>query len=444
MFFARALPPQMRVLFIEKGERRTLQERLARQGQFGAEAIRQRNTSGHEKTWVANSTFGGNSNCWFGCTPRFHPDDFKLKTLHGIGRDWLMSYDDLEPLYCEVEEVMDIAGGGSDHILPRTRAFPSPAHRPSRSDVTLRAASDKWVAQPTARSNGVRRAKCSGNGVCDLCPVDAKFTILNSLDQFARPNARVLLGFEARRVTKANGVATAIEVRGADGREHVIQADLFALGANALFNAAILLRSGFASPALGRGVHEQAARIAIIDCPIENFLGGTSITGHGYHFYAGSHRANHAAVLMENWNAPAVPRLEPGKWAQRLHIKLIAEDLPQDANRIVLEDDEPVIDWRGHHAYALLGLAEAANRLGDAIPAPIEAVHLGDVLPTEAHILGAHRMGASVADGVIDRNLRTFEARNVLALGSGAFPTGSPANPTLTLSALSLHAARAL
>src|SRR5690606_4402002 len=145
------------------------------------EDIPQDNTSGAAKVWVAHSTFGGNSNCWWACTPRFHPDDFRLRTLHGAGMDWPIGYDDLEEFYCEAEEIMDINGGGSDDVLPRSRPFPSPAHRPSLSDVKLRAFSPLWWAQPSARSSGSRRPPCCGNGVCNLCPVDSKFTILNSL-----------------------------------------------------------------------------------------------------------------------------------------------------------------------------------------------------------------------------------------------------------------------
>jgi choline dehydrogenase-like flavoprotein len=63
---------------------------------------------------------------------------------------------------------------------------------------------------------------------------------------------------------------------------------------------------------------------------------------------------------------------------------------------------------------------------------------------TEAHIQGTHRMASAPEDGVVDRDLRTFECPNVLALGAGAFATCSPANPTLTLSALGLRAARRL
>ena len=60
---------------------------------------------------------------------------------------------------------------------------------------------------------------------------------------------------------------------------------------------------------------------------------------------------------------------------------------------------------------------------------------------SEYHICGTTRMGNNRKDSVIDSNLVHHQFRNLLVLGSGAYPTISPANPTLTLSALSLMAA---
>jgi len=444
MFFARELPPGTRVLFVEKGQRHTHAERVAARGHFGREHFSQSNETDSAKEWKAHSTFGGNSNCWWACTPRFHPDDFRTRSLHGSALDWVLSYDDLEEAYCDAEEVMDVAGGGSDHVLPRSRPFPAPPHRPSNSDVRLREHSPLWWAQPTARSNGGRRPPCGGSGVCNICPVDAKFSILNSLSLFERPDFHYVTGVEARTVERTAGVATHLACRTSDGRDIAFAADLFALGANAIFNAAILMRSGFTNPALGRYLHEQVAVYATVDTAIPNYHGGTSITGHGYQFYAGAHRSEAGAVLIENWNAPPTLRMEPGRWTERLQLKLIAADQPAFENHVILQDGEPHLVWAGFTAYAHKGLARARDRLQDILPTPIEAVHFSDPPPSEDHILGTTRMGRTAGEGVIDRNMRTFECPNVLALGAGAFPACSPANPTLTISALSIHAARTL
>ena len=49
-------------------------------------------------------------------------------------------------------------------------------------------------------------------------------------------------------------------------------------------------------------------------------------------------------------------------------------------------------------------------------------------------------MGTDPRRSIVDRGLVHHQVRNLLVLGGGAFPTSSPVNPTLTLSALSLVA----
>jgi choline dehydrogenase-like flavoprotein len=73
---------------------------------------------------------------------------------------------------------------------------------------------------------------------------------------------------------------------------------------------------------------------------------------------------------------------------------------------------------------------------------PVERFKIDSYLnSTEAHIQGTTVMGDDPADSVIDRNMVHHRVRNLLVMGSGAFPTGAPANPTLTISALALRAA---
>lgn len=445
MFFLRGLPKNLRVLVVEKGGVQPHGDQIAN-GTGIDENIKMDNRAEDSKKWVAHTLFGGNSNCWWACTPRFHPNDFQLKSLYGVGLDWPISYDTLEPLYAEVEAVMDIAGGGSDHILPRSTPFPFPPHMPSRTDVALQAHSRNWFAQPTARSNGGRRAQCCTNGVCSLCPVDAKFSILNSVDLFEREGVSLVLGAEIRAVNTQAGIARGVHVIDASGAAHDLKADLVALGTNAIFNAGILQRSGVTSAALGRYLHEQVALVVVLDLGAgqRNYFGGTSITGHGYDLYDGPHRAEYGAVLMENHNAPVAVRPEMGRWTERLRIKLIAEDLPQAENRVLLRDDEVMTQWVGHSSYGLSALDAAVARLPEILPFDIENQFVSPPLITEAHIQGTHRMGDDPEQSVVDSNLKCHGIRNVLALGAGAFPTASAANPTLTLSALSLRAGRAV
>jgi len=91
-------------------------------------------------------------------------------------------------------------------------------------------------------------------------------------------------------------------------------------------------------------------------------------------------------------------------------------------------------------------VAALPDRLAELLrDLPVRGITV-DERPTtsEGHILGTTVMGDDPATSVIDRRLLHHTVRNLLVLGSGAYPTGSPTNPTLTLAALSLWAAQML
>lgn len=62
-------------------------------------------------------------------------------------------------------------------------------------------------------------------------------------------------------------------------------------------------------------------------------------------------------------------------------------------------------------------------------------------LETGDHHLGALRMAAEAADGIVDRSSRLHTVDNLYIAGSAVFPTGGYANPTLTIVALALRLA---
>lgn len=62
-------------------------------------------------------------------------------------------------------------------------------------------------------------------------------------------------------------------------------------------------------------------------------------------------------------------------------------------------------------------------------------------LQTGDHHMGAVRMAAAPADGIVDANLKVHTVENLYVVGSGVFPTSGHANPTLTIVALALRLA---
>jgi glucose dehydrogenase len=55
--------------------------------------------------------------------------------------------------------------------------------------------------------------------------------------------------------------------------------------------------------------------------------------------------------------------------------------------------------------------------------------------------MGTYRMGDDPKTSVVDLFQRSHEHNNLYLVGSGTFPTGGTANPTLTISALAMRTA---
>ena len=449
MFFLYGLPKGLRVLIIEKGDF------VDHEGWNAAASDRDRyrdfveieNFSDIDKDFVANTLFGGNSNCWTGQIPRFHPNDFRSHELYGIGAPWGVTYEELEPFYVDVETMMEAAGGGTDHLLPRSAPFPYPPHEVSRSDrLAIEAFPELWAPSPSARSNGGSRPSCCGNVRCRNCPIDAKYTILNGLDAFVRDEVTLVTGGEVREVDIEGGTASALIVRDKGGALHRIRARVsVALATNALFNAAILLRSGLTHPALGRYLGEQAGLFLNYDIDVPGLFGGTLVPTLGWAFYDGPFRREVASTLIESINISKKLRPEKGLWTHTAYLKIIADDVPNPESRVILDETgEPRMIWQGHSDYAFRGIEKAEAALQDVLPFQLERETDRKWAVTEAHIQGTHRMGPDAATSVVDDTQRVHGIDRLFALGAGSFPTITAANPTLTLSALALRSGRTL
>src|SRR6476620_3871124 len=60
--------------------------------------------------WWRARMLGGRTNHWGRISLRFGPDDFKRKTLDGLGDDWPISYEDVAPYCYRVDRLIGIYG----------------------------------------------------------------------------------------------------------------------------------------------------------------------------------------------------------------------------------------------------------------------------------------------------------------------------------------------
>jgi choline dehydrogenase-like flavoprotein len=406
-----------------------------------------------EKEWFTSPGFGGNSKCWAGGATRMMPGDFQLKSRYGVGLDWPMSYDDLEEHYCTVEQVM-LVSGPADSPMPRSRPFPLPPHRFSDPEVLLKQRyPDGWYQMATTRASVAtgKRGVCCASGVCTLCPVDAKFTIQNGLAWiYTDPRVTLQLHSAVDTVDTAAGIARGVSYT-RDGASARAEADLVVLAASALFNPHILLRSGINHPLLGKRLHEQMPIDVTLDLAgVKCYNGSTLLSGLGYLFYEGEHRRDHGACMIETWNSPfaywtGALRSEPGRWNERLLLRFLFDEVPPDYNTVTVSAADPRVAetrFTDYSDYAKRGAAQVPRMIDTlATVLPIERVANTQIGTTAAHIQGTVVMGNDPATSIVDGYQVHHQYRNLLVLGASAFPTASPAYPTVTVSALALRAA---
>ncbi len=452
-------PSTAKVLVLERGKMLSHAQRLsfAREQKYGLNSfissLSQQNptfdNTRSSKPWIFDPNFGGSSNCWTGCTPRFMPNDFKLRSVYGIGKDWPLSYAQLEPFYCEAEELMQISGP-SQTPYPMSRKYPLPAHALSTTDKIMQEHyGPLYISQPTARASRAtgNRGTCCTTSICHLCPVNAKFTIENTfLHLYSDPRVNIQYESQVYALDLNNDKVNAVHYT-AQNKERKAEGEVVALGTNAIFNSHILLNSGDSHPLTGKGLSEQVGIYAYVYLGhgMDNVGGSSTITANGFMWYDGPHRKERAACIIENHNDPFI-RNERGRWRQMMKLKFVFEDLPQNDNLVSVSESDKLIpsaEYKTHSAYTQRGIDFLHANIEKLFSfLPVEKIDLDDFnQPTEAHILGTVRMGKTIKDGVVDHKLSHHQYRNLFVLGGSSFPAITPSNPTLTISALSLRAA---
>jgi choline dehydrogenase-like flavoprotein len=405
------------------------------------------NNSG--KPWVFHVGLGGGTNCWWALSPRLHPTDFNLKTRYGVGEDWPLSYDDLLPYYREAEQVMLVAGPDDiNQEWPDTPSYPMPAHNFTSADRLLKAAMpDKHFAMPCARLSKAHngRPACCATAHCRLCPGDSKFSALNTMEAVLQdPRVDLCIGAKVDRLDVDGDVVRAVRFT-SGGKDFIARGDLVVLGANAIYSPFILMKSGVGGHGLGRYLAEKLyAHVEVYTKDLNHFDGGTATTGINTSWLDGPHRAERGsvAVLIENRFAYGV-RPEFGRWRNVVPLSLYVEDIPQERNGISIGDgDKPVIEPFQFSDYAHKSLDWAVANLPELLSAlPVEAVHFREIMGSASHIQCTTRMGTSIENSVVDRDLLHHSVRNLMVVGNSVFPTTGSVNPSLTTAALSMRAA---
>jgi choline dehydrogenase-like flavoprotein len=211
------------------------------------------NAPGTTFDWFRARMLGGRTNHWGRISLRFGPDDFRRKSLDGLGDDWPISYGDLHPYFDKLDRLVGIFG--SKEGLPNEPdGIFQPPPKPRCYELLIKEAADrlKITCIPSRMSILTRplngRPACHYCGQCGRgCATHSNFSSTSVLipPAVATGKLKIITNAMAREVTTGDdGLATGVSyVNTQDRREYQVRARIVVLAASACETARLLLNS---------------------------------------------------------------------------------------------------------------------------------------------------------------------------------------------------------
>ncbi len=427
---------------------------------------------------------GGTTWAWGGASWRYLPNDMRIKTLYGVGRDWPIDYETLEPWYQRAEEALGVCGNAEDDqsghgggpFPSRSQAFPLPMlpWSPYTREFAAKAeaAGFRFCDEPSARASRAYagRPACSGMNNCTpICPIGAQYSGDVHATLAQRAGAQLIENAVAFKLERAGGGKIgAVHYQSPDGRQKRLAARCFIVAANGIETSKLLLMSEVAnsSDQVGRNLMDHAGTELVMLAQDAMWPGrGPVRQGTICTWRDGEFRRRHAALRHSLGNAvgnaPVTARLlRDGLIGPELDARIrhdaaryvrlatLLETLPSPTNRVTLSDQKDASGLpkpRIHYDlsdYVRAGAVVAQqdyDRLLTTFAA--ERVNAAGGWQNRDNLMGSVIMGREPADSVVDGDCRTFDHENLFLATTGVIPASGVVEPTLAAAALSLRMA---
>ncbi|WP_114193339.1 GMC family oxidoreductase [Edaphovirga cremea] len=433
---------------------------------------------------------GGTTWHWAASAWRFLPNDFKLKSQYGVGRDWPIGYDQLETWYQRAEEELGVWGPGDEELgSPRSKPYPMAPLPLSWNEQRIKSVLNQngyyVVTEPVARNSRPYddRPTCCGNNNCmPICPIGAMYNGITHVEKAEKAGAvlRPQAVVYKLEVNDKQQITAAL-FKDAEGNEHRAEGKYFVLAANGIEIPKLMLMStndknpngvGNSSDMVGRNLMDHPGT-AVSFYASEALWPGrgpqemTSMVG----FRDGAFRSEYAAKkihlsnlsrtdevtinLLKQGDLQLGPQLDAqirDRAARYVRFDSFHEILPHVENRIVPSKtekdalgipkpefyyamDEYVLKSAKHTQEVY---ADAAKLMGGS------EIKFYNDFANNNHITGTTIMGSDPKDSVVDGDCRTHDHHNLFIASSGVMPTVGSVNCTLTIAALALRIADTL
>lgn len=438
---------------------------------------------------VANfNGVGGGTVMYAGHFPRFHPSDFRVKSLDGVADDWPIDYNLLEPFYNENDRMMGVSGLSGDPAYPPKQSVMPPLPLGKAGAALGRGFNELgWHWWPSDSAIATQdydgRAACINLGACVTgCSQGAKA----STDVTYWPHA-IRQGVELRTecrvraiTTDDEGMATGAEYFDEQGQLQHVAAHVVILACNGVGTPRLLLNS--ASPSHPAGLanssglvgknlmfHPYAWIQGVFEETLDGYMGPGNciwsqefyetdpardfVRGYTFEIVRGGGPVTTAVNGMLSGRIPW--GADHHKAFRKLHnhftgMVAICEDLPEEHNRVTL--DPQLTDAFGIPApkleYTLSEnskrmLQHAIARATDVLQAAgaYEVVSTSPIAGGGWHLMGTARMGTDPQQSVVNEWGRAHDCRNLFIVDGSIFVTSAGVNPTRTIQALALYVA---
>ncbi len=439
---------------------------------------------------IAVSNFnavGGSTILYAAHFPRFHPADFRVKSLDGVADDWPLDYQRLEPYYAVNDRMMGVSGLAGNPAYP-PKEVPLPPVPLGKLGETLARGFNRlgWHWWPSDSAIATQpyegRAACINLGPCIMgCAQGAKgSTDVTYWPPALRQGVKLRTRCRVREITLAeNGMADGVVYFDADGVERKQKAEIVVLACNGVGTPRLLLNSrserfpdGLANRSclVGRNLmfHTYAMVTGIFDEPLEGYKGPTGccitsqefyetdlsrgfVRGYTFEMLRGIGTVSTALWGMSSGRVPwgeGHHRAYGDLFDRTAGMVVICEDLPESHNRVTLDSDlvdsdgipAPKISYRlsenslrmlDHSVARGKEVLEASGAKDTSVEAPLP--------PAGWHLMGTARMGTDPGRSVVNEWGRCHDVHNLFIIDGSIFVTAAAVNPTCTIQALTLY-----
>ena len=427
---------------------------------------------------------GGSLIHWGAHFPRFHPSDFRVKTLEGVAEDWPVTYEELEPYYDENDRMMGVSGLMGDPAYPEKPERPCPPLSIRKSGELLAKALDKlgwhWWASDTAVSSVSYdgRDPDMGGFLRSFASAD-----LNYWPAALKGGARLEIHARVREIlVDESGNATGV-LYYQDGELKEQKAKVVVLACNGIGTARLLLNSTSAIFPNGLANSSGLVGKCLMHHPVGSVLGvfdewlgtegggprGSTMLSQEFYETNPDHDfiRGYELQILSYGNAPLAAALgglmgQKVAWGEDHHdefkqrfghsvgIAIMSEDLPEEHNMVTLDSEmtdsdgipAPKINYTVSENTAKM-LEHGVARATEIMEAAGATKIFSSTLRRNAgwHLLGTARMGEDPETSVVDRWGRTHDVSNLFIIDGSIFTTSACVNPTSTIQALALRTA---